>query len=126
MDDVVPYELGGPPIPCDDARQKVRRIAIAIVSGETGPHVGANSIYWTAWAAGAWDDDSPCEELSVPGAEFVQLAYELEKTRDLPDVKAAWQALVRECAAAYLAGKPWPDWELTGDSPYPVRHESQP
>jgi len=63
-----------------------------------------------SWESGAWDDGSACEDLSDPGAEFVQLAYQLEMTQGQPDVNVTWQAVTREAAAAYLAGTPWPDW----------------
>ncbi len=110
--------------PCDDARQKIRQIAQQIVRRAVDPLTAANSIYAAAWESGAWEDNSACEDLAEPGAEFLQLADSLEENQDQPDVKLAWQDLIREAAKAYLAGHAWPDWKRVGGSPYPILNDS--
>jgi hypothetical protein len=110
---------------CDDARQEIQQIAKAIVDGNADPLVAAMSIYGAAWDSGAWEEDSLCDELAEPGSEFLQLADGLEDSQDEPDAKAAWQALIREVAAAYLAEEPWPDWTHAVASPYPVRRQAK-
>jgi len=108
------------PVPCGEARGRIRQLAQEIASGAVDPRQGANSIYGAAWESGAWDDGSECEDLADPGAAFVQLAYELARSDDDPELMAAWQKLTREAAEAYVAGRALPDWTLVPGSRYPV------
>lgn len=109
--------------PCDDARQKIRQIARAIVSGEADPLLAAIHLPG-GLGVRCMGCDSSCEELADPGATFLQLADVLEESQDQPDVKVVGKRWSAKAAAAYLAGKPWPDWKRIADSPYPVRQDS--
>jgi hypothetical protein len=93
--------------PCETARTEIRRIALEIRDGVADPLRAANAIYWAAWNAGAWKDDSACGELADPGAEFLQLADALERYQDDSEVRRVWQDLIREAAEAYLTGAAW-------------------
>jgi hypothetical protein len=113
--------IGGDVVnPCEQPRQKIRQIAQEIVRRAVDPLTAANSIYGIAWESGAWEDNSACEGLAEAGAEFLQLADALEESQEQPDVKLAWQNLIREAADAYLAGRAWPDWKRVPGSLYPV------
>jgi len=100
--------------PCETATTEIRRIALAIRDGAADPLRAANAIYWAAWKAGAWKDDSACGELADPGAEFLQLADALERYQDDSERRRVWQDMIREAAKAYLTGAAWPDWHDTG------------
>jgi hypothetical protein len=121
----LPFTLASMANTCETARTEIRRIALEIRDGAADPLRAANAIYWAAWNAGAWKDDSACGELADPGAEFLQLADALERYQDDSERRRLWQDLIREAAKAYLTGAAWPDWQDTG-SGLPKRVDAEP
>ncbi len=108
-----------------EALNAIRTLAKAILRGSEDPLRAANAIYWAASNAGAWQsDDESTDTLANVGAEFLQLADELEQYQDDPRAKSEWEALIREAAAAFLAGNPLPEWYGVKDK-LPNRAESQ-
>lgn len=67
------------------ALDAIRALANGTVNGSEDPLKAANAIYWATWNAGAWQsDDESSNLLANVGAEFIQLADELEKYQDDP------------------------------------------
>ena len=108
-----------------EALNAIRTLAKGMISGSEDPLRAANAIYWAAWNAGAWQsDDESMETLANVGAEFLQIADELERYQDNPRAKSEWEALIREAATAFLAGNPLPEWYGVQDK-LPKRAQSQ-
>ena len=113
---------------CAKGSARIGELTQAIVQGGGDSLRLANEIYWTAWQHGAWvgqpgeimSAEATCPELADPGAEFLQLADALERYQDKADGRAAYGALIREAAKAYLGGQQFPDWEDRGE-PVPWR-----
>jgi hypothetical protein len=72
----------------------------------------ANGIYWAGWLNGGFagpSSDPLCPALQEVAGEFVQLAYALEHPKDEESARA-FAALTRDAAAAFLEGRPFPEW----------------
>jgi hypothetical protein len=95
---------------CFQAKASIREQCLEIVEVRADLLSAAKRIYVIAWEAGAWEDDSPCEELGAVGAEFLQLADHLEEHQNDIELRTGFQALTKKAAEAYLSDQPFPDW----------------
>jgi hypothetical protein len=95
---------------CRDAKASIRKRCSEILDRKADPLIAANSIYSAAWNAGAWNNDSPCQELQEPGVEFLQLADALEEYQNDDELRPEFEALITKAADSYLSGRPFPDW----------------
>ena len=103
---------------CERGLAKARALAQKIVRGEGDLIKLANGIYWAGWFNGGFasrsgdpvrSDDPVCPDLNEVAAEFVQLAYALERPAN-EDAKRVIVALTRKAAEAFLEGRPLPEW----------------
>jgi hypothetical protein len=103
---------------CERGLAEARTLAQKIVRGEGDLIKLANGIYWAGWFNGGFasrsgdpvrSDDPVCPELNDVAAEFVQIAYALERPAN-EDAKRVIVALTRKAAEAFLEGRPLPDW----------------
>ena len=103
---------------CERGLAEARTLAQKIVLGEGDLIKLANGIYWAGWFNGGFagpSDDPVCPELGDVAAEFVQLAYALERPAN-EESDRVYVALTREAAEAFLEGRPFPKWPSEADT----------